>query len=117
MTLASKAAIFAAQDWDCKEIDVPSWGRIKIRSLSAQERLDLAKQFSGNRLTNEEACNFFCRLIAMAVVDEDGRQVFDLEGDIQALSTRNWARLKTVADEIMSFNGMNESESKTIEKN
>lgn len=117
MTIGNKDAVLSAIDWDFEEFDVPAWGRVRIRSLSAKERLDLAKQYGANRLTNDDACDFFCRLIAISVVDDAGKQVFDLNGDVQALSTRNWNRLKFVAEKIMSFNGMNDEDSKTMEKN
>ena len=45
-------------------------------------------------------------LLAMSLVDEEGRQLFTGEADRQALAGRNWNRLQVVAERIFAFNGM-----------
>ena len=112
-----KKEILAAQDWDFEEFDVPTWGRVRIRSLSARERLELVKQFGSDRLGNDQACEFFFRLIVLSLVYDQGAQVFDLNGDVEQLATRNWNRLSQVAERIMTFNGMNKASAGAIEKN
>lgn len=119
MGLVSKTGILAALDWDFDEFEVPKWGTVRIRALTAGERLELVKQFGSGQLTNEDAFDFFTRLIAMSLVDENGKQLFDPTNvvDMQALQTRNWNRLQFVADKIMAFNGMEPDEVKELEKN
>jgi hypothetical protein len=106
MSLATKQGILTAQDWDSEEFEVPKWGTLRIRALSAMERLNLVREFNAGQVSNEQAFGFFVRLIAMSVVDSEGRQMFDLNGDLEALQTRSWQRLQFVADRIMQFNGM-----------
>jgi hypothetical protein len=107
MSLASKEQILKSNDWDHEEFDVPKWGRIRIRALSAKERLELVQTFGDGQLKNDSACEFFCRLIALSIVDENGVQVFSADADVEALKTRNWNRLHFVAEKIMQFNGLN----------
>lgn len=109
MGLATKQQILESCDWDFDEFDVEKWGRVRIRALSAKERLDLVGEFGSGGLSNDQAAGFFCKLIALAVVDEANRQVFDMNGDIEKLKSRNWNRLQFVADRIMEFNGMNKT--------
>lgn len=117
MTLATREQILSAQDWDYEEFEVPKWGRVRIRALSAGERLQLVTEFGSGQLTNEQAFAFFTRLIAQSLVDETGRQLFDTAEDIPSLQTRSWQRLQFVADRIMAFNGMTQEDGKELEKN
>ena len=116
MSLATKQSILGVQDWDCEEFEVPKWGTIRIRALSALERLNLVREFNQGPLANEKAFDFFVRLIALSIVDDSGAQVFDMNGDLEALQTRSWQRLQFVADRIMAFNGMGKTDEDT-EKN
>lgn len=116
MARSTRDQILKSKDWDTKDIQVDGWGTVGIRSLSAKERLGLATEFSGDKLTNEKATEFYVRLVHMAVIDDNGDPVFS-NGDAALLAERNWNRLETVANEIMSFNGMRETEEKAAVKN
>lgn len=128
--VATKEAILNAQDWDFDVFPVQGWGDLRIRSLSAEERLILAAQYAGQQLTNSDACDFYLMLIALSAVDDAGKQLFEVELksehnkkwfemglDARKLIGRNWNRLKSVAEKIMAFNGMGESDTKELEKN
>lgn len=119
MTLATRNEILNAIDWDFDEFDVPKWGTVRIKALSAAERLALVKQFGGGSLGNDEAFAFFTRLIALSLVDANGKLLFDPENpeDVVALQTRNWGRLEHVANRIMAFNGMSGEAEKELGKN
>lgn len=117
MALATKADILAAIDWDFDEFEVEKWGNVRIRALSAGERLEIVKQFGEGKLTNENAFAFFAWLIAKSMVDEDGQLLFDPDKDIDLIQSRNWNRLQFVADRIMAFNGMTPDAAKELSKN
>jgi len=117
MALARKSDILAAMDWDFDEFEVDKWGTVRIRALSAGERLDIVRQFGEGKLTNENAFAFFARLIALSMVDEEGNLLFDPDKDIDAIQSRNWNRLQFVADRIMIFNGMTSDAPKELSKN
>ena len=120
-SLASKHDILTAQDWDTTTFDVEKWGTVRIRSLSAKERLDLIRLAGGadGQLANDEAMKFYVSIIAMSLIDEAGQQIFDAanDEDIAMLQTRCWARLEHVATKIMEFNGMATDEQKEMVKN
>lgn len=113
MTLASKQAILAAQDWNTKEIDVPHWGTVRIREMSAAEHLEIVEQFGGGQVANADALNFFARLIVTCLVDEQGQPVLT-DDDMPALQRKSLKQLQRVANEILEFNGIGD---KATEKN
>lgn len=119
--IATKHDILASQDWDTTTFDVEKWGTVKIRSLSAKERLDLVKLAGGKdgHLANEDAMRFYATIIALSMIDDMGQPVFDAtsEDDINALQNRAWARLEEVATRIMRFNGMHSDAQEELSKN
>jgi hypothetical protein len=117
MGLATKAEILSAQDWDYDEFDVEKWGRVRIRALSAAERLAIVRQFGDDTISNEHAFVFFARLIASSMVDENGELLFDPDKDIEALQGRSWSKLQFMAERIMAFNGMTPEANKELSKN
>lgn len=116
MTLATKRSILDAIDWDYEEFDVPDWGRLRIRALSAAERLQLAREYGDGDLTPEKALRLYSWLIVLSVVDEAGHQMFD-DGDCEAIERRNWNRIQTISERIFAFNGMSSDVAKELEKN
>jgi hypothetical protein len=108
--VSTKERFFASQDYETKVLDVPKWGAMRVRELTAQERLDLVEAVSGEDLKNEEACEWFCKLIAMSAIEDDGQPIFDMNGDIQKLKQKPWRLLQDIANQIMSFNGMEDTE-------
>lgn len=116
MTL-NKQQILAAKTWPTFDFEVPMWGgSIRIRALSAGERLALAKEAGGDKLDGEAAFRFFAKVICMSVIDDEGRLVFDTEADYQLLLARDWDTLQLVAQNVMRFNGMSGDDGDT-EKN
>ena len=43
MGFATKQSILDVIDWDYEDFEVPNWGTVRIRALSAAERLELAR--------------------------------------------------------------------------
>ena len=117
MALATKQSIASSKDWEFTDIEVPKWGTVRIRSLSAKERLNLVKQVEGRDLTNEEAMEFYAGLIALAMIDEDGSPVWTMPDDLEVLQNRDWPKLEMVGKKIMSFNGMDSASNEEIAKN
>jgi len=118
MAYATKDGIAAAHDWEVCEYDVPEWGGvIRLRSLSALERLQLVKQFRDETAQNDNAFMFYATLITMSQVDEHGNQFWRLDNDTATLQSRNWNVLERVARKIMQINGMGNEEQDALEKN
>jgi hypothetical protein len=117
-SILTRDKIFQANDWDFDEFAVPKWaGTLRIRALSAGERLRLAQEAGGEELDGEKAFRFFARIICLSVVDADGKPLFDLERDYEPLLSRDWGTLQMVAGRIMQFNGMASEDVKELEKN
>lgn len=104
--LSTKLEILDSHDWDTEEFEVEKWGTVRIRSLTAKERLDLVRQFGSGNLSNDEAFGFYTRLLAMSLIDGDDKPLFTTDEDMQALQNKSWPRLQSVAEHIMEFNGM-----------
>jgi len=118
MAVLTRDAILAAKDWDFEEFDVPKWGgSIRIRALSAGERLQLAKDAGSEHLEGDEAFRFFFKVIALSVVDDAGALMFDPSNDYEALLAKSWDTLQLVANRIMAFNGMTAETTAELEKN
>lgn len=118
MGVLTREEILKANDWQFDTFAVPQWGGdVRIRALSAGERLQLSKDAGGGELAGDEAFRFFIRVIALSVVDSEGTLVFDAERDYDALLTRDWDTLTTVANRIMQFNGMGKEAESELEKN
>lgn len=117
-SILTREAIFKAKDWDYDEFAVPKWGgTLRIRALSAGERLRLAQEAGGEQIEGEQAFRFFAKLICLSVVDAEGEPVFDLERDYEPLLSRDWGTLQLVAQRIMAFNGMQGDDVQELAKN
>lgn len=117
MGLANKESILNCIDWDYDEFDVPGWGTVRIRALSAKERLDFATQYGSAEQDAEAGFLFLSQVVMTSIVDENGKQVFDAGTDPLLLLGKNWNRIKLVADRILEFNGMSEGMMEELEKN
>ena len=109
MGYATKAEILAAKDSDVADVDVRGWGKIRLRSLSVQERLDLTGKY-GDDVTAEQAVEFYCELLALSLVDDAGERMFTANGDVASLKTRDFKTIEFVAQEILKHNGMQAGE-------
>lgn len=104
----TRQQIIDAVDADYEQFEVPMWGMVRIRSLSAAERLDLAESVSEKSLTPSELFGFYAQLIAHSLVDDAGRELFDAENveDLRLIQDKSWNRLEEVGKRILKFNAM-----------
>ena len=104
----SREALERIDDADYDQWEVPAWGTVRIRSLSANERLQLAELGSSDGLTAMELFDFYARLIALSLVDAENRLLFDAdsEPDRAIIKRKNWSRLEEVGRRILRFNAM-----------
>ena len=114
MNLATKDSILNAKDWNHTDVDVPHWGRVRIRELSAAEYTDFARDFSSGNTKDVDALKLFGRLVVACVVDDAGEQVFTAE-DLDAVQRKSLKTLQYVAEQILKFNGIGGDEE--LEKN
>ena len=105
MSLATREAILAARDWRHEDIEVPGWGTVRIRELSAAEYTEFAREFAGVTTGDVEALKLFGRLVVAAVVDEQGEQLFTA-ADLEVVQCKSLRTLQYVAEQILRFNGI-----------
>ena len=112
MGLANKESILSAIDWDYDEFDVPGWGTVRIRSLSAEERIAIGEEHKAG----VPQATITCNLIGLSLVDETGESVFSSD-DAHKLLTKNAARLELVTKRILKFNGIDVDDQQELVKN
>lgn len=116
MGFATMADIVSAVDWDYTTVDVAGWGTVRIRALSAQERLDMAERVADNN-GPQSLFRAAALVIALSLVDENGRQLFGPEDDPNILLTKNWSNVEKLFHAIMAFNGIADDAAEELEKN
>lgn len=117
--LMSRAAILAAADIGTEDIDlsdVPGWGLVRIKDLTAAERDaleaglattvtdDRGRQKSTVTLDNVRAA--FC---AATLVDEDGNLLFS-RADVEALGAKSARALDRIFAKVRQRNGMTDKD-------
>lgn len=111
--------ILAAQDIRMETVEVPEWGgAVIVRSLTAAERdaFDLAAtvEQNGRRVVN--FAQLRARLVAMAVVDEQGKRLFS-DADVEALAAKSGAAVGRVYDVAQRLAGLGAEDIEEITRN
>lgn len=99
-------------------VDVPEWGRFRIRSLTELERSrfeasirDKKGQVSANKLIDLK-----CRLIVLCVVDGEGNPLLT-NSDIDVLRNQDAKATNALVDAIQTHCGITEADMEDLEKN
>lgn len=119
MSILTREAILKAQDLRRELVEVPEWnGAVCVRSMTGTERdrfeasmLDLKGMDASMRFEN-----FRARLVAMTVIDDDGKLLFS-ESDVEALSGKNAAALQRVFAVSQRLSGLNKQDVEELTKN
>lgn len=117
--LLSRDAILRATDLVTEEVEVPEWGGVvRVKALTGAER----DQFEAGvverrgRKTEINMKNLRARLVALSVIDEDGRPLFR-PTDAEALGQKSAAALGRVFDVAMRLSGMTEQDLDELTEN
>lgn len=90
--LLGKSAILAKQDTRYAYVTVPEWdGDVRVRSITGTERDEWESSLVKMRANGKSETNYKharSTLCVRAIVDEDGKRVFD-DTDAPILSTKN----------------------------
>lgn len=113
MALLNKDQILAADDIKYKIVEVPEWGgEVRVKGLTGTERDEFeAKSIqtkNGQRKENLE--NFRARLVALCVVDEDGRRLFVSPFDVAQLGRKSVAALQRVFNACQELNALTDED-------
>jgi hypothetical protein len=113
MSLLSKDAILAAEDRRTCDVDVPEWGgTVRVRALSGAERDAYEIALAGVRpdgTARPNLVNVRARLVAMAVVDEDGKRLFT-DRDAAALGEKSAQAMDRVFVAAQRLSGLSQGD-------
>lgn len=105
-------ALLGIADTTYEEVDVPEWGvTLRVRGIGAAEREALLK----GSVTVEGKVRKFdppemrVRIVALAVVDEDGKRVFN-DGDMAQLGRKSAAAIDRIADVALRLAGLGDDD-------
>lgn len=102
MILTRDQILAASRDYPYEDVEIPELkGTVRIRVLNLEE-VEAVKK---NTKPNEEPLNLYPRLIAQAVIDENGNPLFTGE-DIKLIRTVLWPAADRMAREILRINKM-----------
>jgi hypothetical protein len=107
----TRAAILEADDLQIERVPVPEWGgEVLIRGLTGRERdqFEVSIQMPGSK-ARPKVDNIRARLVALAVVDEEGKRVFS-DRDVQALGRKSAAVLDRLFDVARRLSGLTEGD-------
>lgn len=111
MALLSKHDILNADDRKVEEVHVPEWGgSVLVRSLSGRERDEFEASTIDKKTGKPTMENFRAKLVALCVVDEEGRRLFETRADVAILGNKSVAALQRVFNKAQELNGFSESD-------
>jgi len=106
MTLLSKDQILGSTNRNYREVEVPEWGGpIRLSVMTSSER----DAFESSLLEKDKKRGFQnlrARLVALCVVDEDGKRVF-ADADVAKLGEQPADVIGRLFDECRDINGFN----------
>jgi len=109
--------IFGMEDLGHERVTIPEWGggHVFVRSLSGLEKVQFEKSLPDDEVetTGEDGLRLYAGLVALATVDDEGRQIFNTNGDVEKLAEKNFVAVMRIASAAAKLNGM---ERKSIEE-
>lgn len=105
MARLNRNEIVELKDLEVMDFPVPEWKNrvVGIRSLSGFERQLIQDKRDE---VEKDPIGFLCFIVALSVVDDEGKTVFDpnSEEDIKLLRGKHGAAIGSIANQIRSFN-------------
>lgn len=112
MAFLTRDQILAADDIPTEVIDVPEWGgQVKLKGLTGAER-DRFEQDSvqgKGKDTRMNILNIRARLVALCIVDESGKRMFN-KHDIEALGKKSAQALDRVFTAAQKLSGLSDED-------
>ncbi|PRH79407.1 hypothetical protein C6N75_10005 [Streptomyces solincola] len=112
MGFLTKEQIFAADDLPVEIVHVPEWGGdVRLKMLTAAERDAFEAstvQMRGGK-QKQNLANLRARLVALCIVDEEGRRIFQ-SGDVTRLGNKSASALQRLFDKCNEMNALSEDD-------
>lgn len=111
--LLDRAAIEAAEDLPTKDVPVPEWGgTVRLRGLTGTQRdafeasiVEMRGQTPKYKFENMRA-----RLVALCLVDEDGKQLFPDVAAVKALGGKSAKPIVRLFEEAQKLSGLSDED-------
>jgi hypothetical protein len=115
---ATRDAILARKPRRVKTVDVPGWGKFRIRSLTELERsrFEATIRDKNGQVSSSKMIDLKCRLIVLCVVDENGDPLLQ-NSDIEELRQQDSKLTNALVEEIQSHCGYSDADLEDLEKN
>ncbi|MYV58044.1 hypothetical protein [Streptomyces sp. SID3212] len=118
MALLNKDAILKADDMVFEDIPVPEWGGdIRLKTMTGTQRDAFEDKSMDQRGKDPKMnlTNFRARLLALCIVNEDGRRVFS-DGEITLLGQKSANVLERLFNKAREMNGMDDKDVEELTK-
>jgi hypothetical protein len=101
-----------------KTVDVPGWGKFRIRSLTELERsrFEASIRDKTGQVSSTKLIDLKCRLIVLCVVDENGDTLLQ-NSDIEELRQQDSKLTEALFEEIQAHCGYGVAKLEDLEKN
>lgn len=119
MTFLTREQILQANDLETRSLDVPEWGgAVRVRALTGVERDALEASAIQGKGKNRDVnlTNFRAKLCARAIVDEQGKRIFE-DADIAALGRKSSGALSKVYNLAAELSGISDADVDELTKN
>lgn len=117
--LLGRDAILQAQDLPTEDVAVPEWGGVcRVRALTGAERDSFEQSIVEQRgkSTKMNLRNIRAKLVALSVVDEEGKRVFS-DGDAETLGKKSAAALERVFEVAQRLSGLRPEDVEELQGN
>lgn len=115
----NRKEILSIPDQVVEEVHIIVWNtHVRVRSLTGLERdaFEATVVNTNGKNTKVNMRNARAKLVAMAVVDENGEQLF-VEDDVVALGNKNASALQAIFDVASRLAGIGDDEIEELSKN
>lgn len=113
----TRDAILEAHDLPHEDVAVPEWGgTVRVRGLTGAERDAFEASVVGDRGKTMNMRNLRARLVAITIVDEDGKRLFS-DADVVALGSKSGAALDRLFSVAQRLSGITHGDIEALEKN
>ena len=113
--MLTKEQILQADDLKQETVEVPEWGgSVIVRTISGTERDNFEIACAKDKNTTRKVIRG--RLLALCLVDEDGKRLFS-DSDAAALGEKSATALDRAFEVAARLNGIGEKDQKELEKN
>lgn len=117
--LLTREDILGADDLDFEYVDVPEWGgTVKIRALTSKEKDLYQISLIKNPGKSEEInlANATAKLVALSIIDEEGRSVFGTQ-DVIALGQKSGSALSLCYEACQRLSAVSDQDIKDLTEN